>query len=159
MTPQEALEKIATCLCAQLTDCGPEVCFCGVVPGDVVAADYGGGCESGCGGIAWVRMQLAYPSKILGAQNTDPQNCDLAMGMDIEIGVLRCISAGDDAGNAPSAAELLAATQQQTADLMAMWKALSCCGFGKDMIIGAYTPAGPAGGLVGGSFLLSIQVF
>lgn len=154
----DAIEKVATCLCAALVAAGgPPVCFCGVLAGEAIAADYGAPCDNACG-MAWVRMINAYPSKVLGAQNTDEGNCDLMLGIDFEVGVLRCITVGDDAGNPPTPAQWLAASQLQMSDLMAMRSALVCCGFGRDMIVGIYTPIGPQGAMVGGSFQAAIQV-
>jgi hypothetical protein len=155
---QDALQTLASCLCAAVqASGGPTPCFCGVVPGDGIAADYA--CNEGCdGGMAWVRLTSAYPSKVLGAQNTEEANCNLMLGLDFEVGILRCISAGDEQGNPPSAEELLAASDQQMTDLQTLRVAMTCCGYGKDMIVGPYTPVGPEGGLVGGFFTIAIQV-
>lgn len=155
---QDAIEKIATCLCAALEAAGgPTLCFCGVLAGEAVSADYGGPCGDACG-MAWVRFTNAYPSTVLGAQHTEAGNCATMLGLDVELGVLRCISPGDDSGNPPTPAQWLAATQLATSDMMAMRSALVCCGFGNDLIVGMYTPIGPQGGLVGGAFQAALQV-
>lgn len=150
------LTDLATCLCAQiLSDDLPPVCFCGVVPGEQVALDYSGDCEDACG-MAWVRLVMSYPSTVIGVPSVTPGNCGLGIGVDVEMGIVRCISVGGVDGQPPSPAELAAAAVLQQADLMAMWRAVSCCRNSNDWMIGVYTPFGPEGGLVGGTLTLSI---
>jgi len=148
-----ALDELATCLCAQIqTDGLPDVCACSVVPGEVVIPDMVGDCADGCG-QAWVRLITAYPSVVIGAPDVTPGNCGSSIGVEVELGVLRCIES-EDVG----IPELQDATQLQVADMLAMWRAVSCCRQSKDYQITAYTPLGPEGGLVGGSLAVSILV-
>jgi hypothetical protein len=158
----DRLTALAACLCAQITDPingVPDVCFCGIVPGESVPADYAGNCNKKCG-MAWVRLTSIYPANIVGAAIVEPGNCDYGIGMDVEMGILRCISVGSADGASPSPAELLAATQLQIADALVMQKALVCCDAipPKDVILGVYQSIGPEGGLVGGSFPMSMGV-
>lgn len=151
------VEELATCLCAQLlTDDLPPVCVCGVLPGAEAALEYAGDCDSACG-QAWVRLANAYPSTTIGVPSTRPGNCSSGIGIEIEVGVSRCVSVGD-ADEPPSPAELAVAAELQTADLLAMWRAVACCRSSKDWVVGAYTPFGPEGGLVGGTVTVAILV-
>lgn len=151
------LSDLATCLCAQIIeDELPPTCFCGVVPGDEVAMDYAGDCDDACG-MAWVRLVNAYPSTSIGSPIERPGNCAVGIGVEVVLGIARCIPLGDN-GEPPDPTDLAAASVLQQADMMAMWRAVSCCRSSKDWAIGNYTPFGPQGGLVGGILSLAILV-
>lgn len=154
------LEALAACLCAEIEDPAngvPGVCFCGVVPGDQPPAVYSGNCSDACG-MAWVRLVTMYPATGVGIAESRPIRCDPALGVDVEVGMLRCMSVGDERGNLPSLEEQHDAVALQMADSMVMLKALLCCdAFGSEVVIvGQYQPVGPQGGLVGGVFVASM---
>jgi hypothetical protein len=156
---QEKLEQIAACVCAQIEVDGlPATCFCGILPGAEVALDYAGDCADGVCGMAWVRLIGVYPSSVIGTPSEQPGNCSHLIGMDVELGIVRCASMPDDEGNPPAPADLQADAALQVADAMALRKAATCCAPERDFILGAYIPVGPAGGLVGGFWTLSLQV-
>jgi hypothetical protein len=150
VTPHEVLVDLAACLCASLTPEGQDdsgMCFCGILPGDNVAIDYIDDCET-CG-MAWVRLQRAYPAAGLGVAATDATNCNTPLGLDIEIGVVRCVPAGVN-GEAPRPEELLESAEQMNADLLAIRRAISCCGeIDVDYSVGEYAPVGPEGAVLG----------
>jgi len=154
------LEALAACLCAQIEDPDngvPKVCYCGVVPGDQPPAAYAGDCKVACG-MAWVRLATLYPATGVGVADSRPSRCTPALGIDVEVGILRCMSVGDERGNLPSAREQRDAVDLQMADSVVMLKALLCCeAFDSDVVIvGQYQPLGPQGGLVGGMFQASM---
>jgi hypothetical protein len=152
------LAELSTCLCAQLlTDDSPPVCACGLFPGAEVPMDYVGNCEGACG-QAWVRLANAYPSTTIGVATQVPGNCGLGIGVDIELGIARCVEVGDVDGQPPDPAVLAAAAVLQEADMMTMWRAVACCRSSKDWIVTNYTPFGPEGGVVLGTLLVSILV-
>ena len=152
--------ELAECLCAQIQDPEngvPDVCFCGIVPGEQAIGNYAGDCKNKCG-MAWVRLVSLYPMASIGQIDSTPGNCGVGVGIDVEMGIFRCISIGDEQGNLPSPAELLEATQLQIADALVMRKAVYCCDAipSKEVILANYTPVGPLGGLVGGTFRVSM---
>lgn len=156
----DRLSALAACLCGQIQDPVngvPDVCFCGIVPGDQAVGNYAGDCKDVCG-MAWVRLVQMYPMVSIGSPDVTPGNCGTGIGIDVELGILRCITVGDEQGNLPTAAELLAATQLQIADALIMRKAVQCCDAvpWKDTIVTTYTPSGPLGGLVGGMLNVSM---
>jgi hypothetical protein len=158
----ERLTVLATCLCAEIKNPAwgvPDVCFCGVVPGDAVFGMYAGDCNDVCG-MAWVRMVTVYPSHAVGSLITEPANCEYGLGVDVEMGITRCMSVGDEQGNLPSPAQQLAAVELQVADALIMQRALYCCDAipHKDVILGQYQTIGPEGGLIGGTFTMSMAV-
>lgn len=148
---------LADCLCTQIV---PDVCFCGVVPGEAPAFDYHGDCDTACG-MAWVRLANAYPAAMPGVPSEQPGNCAVALGVEVEVGVARCIGVGNDTGGPPTYDELLQSTELQVADMLAMRRAVVCCDalVAKDTTISAYSPFGPDGGMVGGTMTVSTIVY
>lgn len=153
----EVLDELATCLCAQIEVDGlPPTCFCGVLPGAEVALEYMGDCSGACG-QAWVRLATSYPSVSIGVPLDRANNCAAGIGLEIELGVMRCLDVGD--GPEPPPPALMAdAALLQSSDMMAMYRAVACCRRSKDYIIGQYTPLGPEGGVVGGTLAIGILV-
>lgn len=155
------MNTLVTCLCAQIVaDGGVEPCFCGLMPGEVPLADYTS-CDGSQDGMAWVRLVNAYPSVQLGAATTQPGNCGAMLGADIEVGVLRNMPAGDDRGNPPTLAQMNAAVIQAVNDAASARRAILCCNdslAGIDVMLGQWSPMGPQGGLVGGTWTLAVQV-
>jgi hypothetical protein len=154
----EVMNDLVTCLCDGLKDAGlPDTCFCGVVPGEVAAQEYTGSCDDACG-MAWVRLTAAYPSNSPGIPFETTGNCVVPLGADIEMGVTRCMTIGAEDGSPPTQDELGEATALQIMDMLAMRSAVLCCPSltAKDYILGPYTPFGPQGGLVGGTWQVSV---
>lgn len=156
------VEAISACLCAEILDPAngvPDVCFCGVVPGEAPSAMYAGNCKDKCG-MAWTRLVSMYPANGVGVPLGTVARCDTGIGIEVEVGILRCMSVGDERGNPPSAQEQHDAAELQAADAMVMWKALLCCQAipHGDVILSRYTPIGPEGGLVGGLIQVALAV-
>lgn len=155
---------IAECLCRTIAENElPGLCFCGIIAGDQPydATGVGGECdEDEVDGQAWVRLALGYPSMSTGVADTTPNNCaSKGFGFDLEVGIMRGIRI-EERGLELPAEEMLAATQLQIADMLTIQQALLCCNGlnGEDFIIGQYRPIGPEGGLVGGSWTVSVTL-
>lgn len=156
-----ALERLAVCLCAQIiADGSPATCFCGVSPGSGFSPDLLQCEDTESCGIAFVQLQSSYPSQTVGVVDQTPGNCGVTIGFDAVIGVLRCFPLQDDGSNPPPETQL-ELFRQQTLDMESMRRALICCDWlpSKDVIVGQYTPVGPEGELIGGTFQLFGQVF
>lgn len=157
------LVDLAACLCAEIEadrDRYPgteEMCFCGVVPGEQYLDMAGVGDCDGAAGQAWVRLAGAYPSTQPGVAEVSPDNCAMPLGFDIELGILRFFGMEDD-GQPWSAAEVLAAALLQTRDVGIIQRAVNCCESlpAKSFVLGQYTPIGPEGFLMGGTWTLSV---
>lgn len=157
----DLLETLAACLCAQIeSDGAPATCFCGVIPGDAAIGDYAGDCSDGSCGMAWVRLVNVYPATTVGQPDESSNNCASMLGLNIEIGLMRCVSIGNEDGSQPDAGTLLAEAEQQHQDAMSMWRAVACCTglTSKDYVLGSYVPMGPMGGYMGGSWNLSVMI-
>jgi hypothetical protein len=161
MTPSEVLVNLAACVEATLQDEGlAPVCFNGVVPGDGISAAWGAECDDGgpCG-MAWTRLVLAYPATAVGQQDQTPGNCGAGIGLDIEVGILRCTPVGlQDAET--EEVDALASSMEVLNDMLALRKAIQCCTSlpSKDVVLGSWTPMGPLGGLVGGAWGLFVAL-
>lgn len=151
----DAISALATCLCAQIVADGlPDVCFCGVIPGEAAAAMYQGECTKKCG-MAWVRLITVTPASGVGVPSEQPGNCSVGIGYEAEMGILRCTPIGT-ATTPPTQAQLLGAAELQQADMMSMRRAVACCSGSKDWKVGVYTPMGPGGGMVGGAWSVTM---
>lgn len=154
-TPYALLTDIAACLCAEL---GDGLCFCGVVPGREFAHDYIWTCDTdGPCGAAWVRLVTAYPADGVGVRQQNPTGCGTSLGLDVEVGVLRCVEQPSN-GKAPTEEMLAVAAEEQLGDLVAIRRMLSCCSSLTDLdyTLGTYTPIGPRGAVAGGTWSLSV---
>lgn len=160
MNPTELLEHLAECLCDTIKNSrGPDVCFCGVVFGDGVVADFAGGCRDGRQGMAWVRMTSMYPAEGINVVSERVNNCGSTIGMDLEVGMLRPVVTMDSRGEGPTAEQYLAAAQRANDDAVLMLQAIRCCDLDNrdiDAIVGTYQPAGPEGGLFGGTWPMAV---
>ena len=114
-------------------------------------------------GVAWVRLAglaLADTPGQDGPQRNAAGNlCGVVQWTaTVEIGVQRCPTFGD-AHKLPTAAEARADTQRQLADMRTMLSAMRCC-FGRiqDVTPGEYTPIGPEGLCLGGSWTATLTL-
>jgi hypothetical protein len=158
VTPAELLVNLSACVETTLAEKSrPTLCFNGPIPGDGVTSDWFGECEDGgpCG-MGWVRLITAYPSTTVGQANTATGNCGKGLGLDIEVGILRCTSVSLPEDVEVEENEALERTEEVLADMLALREAITCCSDlpSSDFILGAWSPMGPLGGLVGGVWTL-----
>jgi hypothetical protein len=153
------LKTISECLCNTIESSQvPNVCFCGVVPGDGIVADFAGNCRDERQGMAWVRQTSIYPAAGLNVVDETANNCKTGFGMDLELGILRPMVTIDDRGNPPSPEQYEESAALMNDDALVMVKALQCCDALDEVeyVLGQYTPAGPLGGMVGGSWVVAV---
>jgi hypothetical protein len=143
------LNGLSACLCAELTVAQDEAsiplpCLCTTLPGAVVAYDV-----YAEGGMAWSRLAAITPV------TTNIGFCAVEFDVTVEVGITRCGPVMDEAGNPPSEAEQLAASMLQNFDMGILHKVLTCCTVPKSFSftsMGTYTPVGPDGGVIGGTW-------
>lgn len=160
MSLEEVLCDLAACLCAELTPAGavePDLCYCDVAPGAIFAHDYSWECDDKCG-AAWVRLANGYNAEGLGIPSQN-QGCGTLVGMDIEMGVIRCLEQ-EERGKPPTAESMRAAFNQQISDMLAIRRAVRCCeALGDlDYLLGVYQPIGPTGMVVGGTWTITLVI-
>lgn len=139
------------CLCEVIAARGllPGDCFCGILPGDSPSWDYSNG-------MAWVRLIDSYPSTTFPSPNTTPRaSCAAMLVATLEVGILQCAPGIDGSNNLPTQADQFESARLQIAGMRAMQQAIVCCE--TDLVVlGNYTPVGPQGGLVGGTWQINI---
>lgn len=152
------LVELNACLCAELGDASP--CFCGILMGADVPVEYAGQCEDENCGAAYVRVVNSYPSVDFPEPDVSA-SCNSVMAYSLAVGVLRCVSLGDDDGTPPSPEEMNELTLQMLSDMQAIRRAIQCC-LGSNFedleyVLGAYTPLPMQGGVAGGETLLTVR--
>lgn len=151
------LVKLTDCLCTELVSSGlPPTCICSPMPGEAIAADY----VSKDQGMAWVRVSSVYPSSIFPAQDQSASGCAVEIAVQLEVGVLYCAPVTEGrSNNPPGLGRMFDSTRLQMATMAAMLRAIECClgrASRKGVALGAYTPLGPEGGVVGGSWQVTV---
>jgi hypothetical protein len=156
-TAAEMMDIVLASLVVELrADGTEEVCAAALYPGDGAPLDY-----AECGGMAWVRLITAAPSTSFPAPNGSVDNCALTLAYNLEVAVMRPAPIPEQfAGGVPDLptdAEHTAATHAQLADMEAMYRAFKRAAKDIEMtLVGSYTPVGPIGGTVGGSWTISV---
>jgi len=152
------LVALAACLCEMLEEEARPTCFCGVVPGGPeVAYDYCGteDCDDGSCGMAYVRLGNAYPTTDFPLPEEQwVQPYTATMAYPVEVGIMRCFATGGVNGAPPTADEYYEASRVQLLDMRTIKRAIECCASNVDVqyVLGDYTPEGPQGGCLGGSW-------
>lgn len=132
--------------------------------GDAVAADIGQTFDECCEGLAWVRPAGFYMSGTQTSPFPSPSTdeaifaCGVpAWGFSMEMGALRCIPTN----HRLTCTEWTNVTAQQLADAKAMRAAVCCLEAAHDpgdVALGTWSPLGPAGGCLGGTWTVSFLV-
>jgi hypothetical protein len=152
MDVSKVLVDLAACLCQKA---GGSLCFCGVLPGQTVVDMSGTECDPA--GQGWVRLINAYPSERVGVPSQTVNNLGLALGFGVEVGIMRHFPISSEP---LTDEEILDASLTQIGDMEVIRSAILCCDSlnPKDFILNTYTPIGPAGGLVGGQWTISVSL-
>lgn len=142
--------QVRDCLCETLTARGlmPGDCFCGIFPGDLAPWFYRQG-------MAWVRMTDTFPTTSFPQQATPASSCASFLAAELEVGVLHCAPTFGPDKIPPSQEEQFEAARLQLATMRAIQQAIVCCDI-EYKALGSYTPAGPQGGLYGGSWTMTV---
>lgn len=108
-------------------------------------------------GQAWVRLAQAFPTVQFPNQTQDwRSSCGTNLAYVIEVGIIRCAPQMSEGGDMPTAEEEFEATRLQMADMAAMRLAIQCCFARRPALLGAYTPLGPEGLALGGTWSVTI---
>ena len=145
------LFALSECVCNELatTGAGP-MCWCGIYPGAQVSLEYCEECSDGLCGMGWVRLVTANPSTSFPIPEVQP-NCRAEVAWMIEVGAVRCIPSPED-GAIPPAEDMAMYAADQMQDAHALYRALLCCE-APSMLVQSWTPIGPDGGCLGGTWL------
>jgi hypothetical protein len=151
-----AVTALISCLCEEMVKAGlGPLCLCGPLPGSDISLDYG------TEGMAWVRVASAWPSSSFPSQDPGGRgSCTAPLAIQLEVGAARCAPSPSEDGDLPTMAEQFEATRLQMADMAAMRRAIQCCQVAdshRQMTLGAYTPNGPTGGVLWGTWAVFVE--
>jgi hypothetical protein len=136
------------------------LCAVTIYPGTMVPYDFAVDSDNECtGGQAWVRLLTSFPTKDYPTPDTRLSNCSAELGLMLEVGIVRPAAVMEQ-----FATEVSIPTPEQEFDLsMALiddmvWMkeavARTKADY-SDLILGAWTPYGPDGGAVGGTWTVT----
>lgn len=152
------LVALAGCVETQLKSANLVTCFGGVVSGDGVDMSEIG--ESGA--MWWVRLANLTVTAPGGEGNGTPA-CKPVFLANVGVGYATCYPINED-GRAMSEEQQLASSDLVHAAMMALYRAMACCdwyatgsGIGRIAVV-TWTPSGPNGGVLGGEWLLQIEI-
>lgn len=115
-------------------------------------------CNGDCEGVLWTRTAGAFPSVDFPNPQSAVSRGPIILAEQFEVGIVRGMSVPSK-GQAYESDDFTRYTQRQHADMAAILNAI--CGYfrGLDIsfIIGNYTPYGPQGACVGGSWLVTAR--
>lgn len=104
---------------------------------------------------AWVRVMGVTPFG--GVDSFGGDSCSVALRLELEVGVLRCIEIAED-GEAPSASDVLVAAMQSMTDMLALQCAALECDVWESVDLGTWSPSGPLGGQYGGTWTFTVEL-
>lgn len=147
-----------------LTEAGvrEQLCALSIYPGVGVPFDYAADSEGCTGGMGWIRMFSGFPS----AQYPAPENslrgsCTAPPAFMVEIGLVRPAGVIDQelgGVTVPSPEEEFDLSMALIDDMMLMREAvLRTKAKYSDVILGAWSPTGPDGGAVGGTWTITVS--
>lgn len=136
----------------------PVLDFTSVQPGSQPVIDHVGNGKQ-CSELV-VNLVSTFPTQ--GFPNPDPDgSCGTELAYEIQVAVFRCakVPKGNSASNLrlPTEVDMLESTRLHTADMAAMHRAICKALKGKrKYVLRGFTPYGPEGGAVGGTWLLVV---
>lgn len=161
MTLKEMIAVLLEELTAGLDDAGILDTMCAVTafPGTAVPVDYVGSSDS-CGAMAWVRHLTSYPSVSFPAGDVSLDSCHSTLAHSMEVGIIRPAPIPESDGSEvelPDDLEHLNTAFDLADDMILMRDAITRAAKTIDLVIlGSYTPVGPEGGAVGGTWTVTV---
>lgn len=149
------LVKMLGCLEAEFTRSGLSSSHFTLVHGAEYALDMLG--EGECEARVWVHLITAFPSAAFPSVDETTSMVASPLAYEVQVGVARCAPTVDRRYT-PSVEEYLDAARMQMADMAAMRRAICAClvEAEREFVLATYEPQGPLGGLVWGTWTLTI---
>lgn len=157
MTLQEMLAELLERLSAEIKAKGREDRYCSVTiqPGNAVVFDFG---DEECSGSAWVRLVSANPTASFPTPANSLNDCVVTLAFTVEVGMIGpAPQLNESLGEfiVPSDVELFEGSMRQAEELQMMFDAIRKADI-PEKIIGDYAPQGPEGGVMGGTWTVTI---
>lgn len=146
----QLLTGLAQCVKNELAAADIEVCDTFLVTGEAIAIDHMGI------GVAWVREVTTTITEVDGTSTACAQPWRVAL----EVAIVLCLPLQEE----PLSVDQHLAMAVKVSDAKsALWKAIACCptwrpANKRTMSVTRWQPAGPTGGVVGGAWLLTVDV-
>lgn len=123
------LARLSDCLCQELAAAGgPGLCYCGMWLGSAQPPLGLADCSKGDCGVAWVRVNSAFPSSVFPQPDAGSgSKCSAPMAYEVEIGVARCAPAPQGRDMFPDKQAIFDAQRLYMGDMRAAKRALLCC--------------------------------
>jgi hypothetical protein len=158
LTAKEMMDIVLAAQVVEFRKAGTDdLCAMSLYPGEAAPLDY-----AECGGMLWVRLITAYKTSTFPAADNGVNKCaQTTLALSLEIAVMRPAPIPDDFtggfADLPDDAEHTASTHSQLDDMEAMERAITKASkhLGQT-VVGSYTPVGPVGGTVGGSWQIVV---
>lgn len=135
-----------------------ELCSLTIQSGNAVVIDYGTG--EGCAGMGWIRLVSSAPTVRFPAADVSVDNCMYSLAHVIEMGLMRPSPLPDEfAGTVslPDDEEYKETALRQSDDMDLMYRAMQAARNSIPLsVVGTYTPQGPDGGAVGGTWSITV---
>jgi hypothetical protein len=161
MTLREMIAILLEELSSALDDADMLESMCTVTafPGTAVPVDYVG-VDASCGSMAWVRHVTSYPTVRFPNADASLENCHSTLAHILEVGMLRRSPIPESDGKSvelPDDLEHLNSAFDLADDMVLMKRAITRAAQSiAFVILGTYTPAGPEGGAVGGTWSFTV---
>jgi hypothetical protein len=161
MSLRDMLAVVLQELSAGLDEAGmlDSMCALTVFPGNAVPVDYIGS-DGSCGAMGWVRHVSSAPTVRFPAADVSIDNCTYTLAHLLEVGIIRPSPIPESDGQTvelPDDLAHLGAALELADDMILMKNAIARAAKSIDFVIlGSYTPIGPEGGAVGGSWSLTV---
>lgn len=153
VTAVQAQAALLESLIARIKEAGWEEDYCSLTlqPGNTVIFDWGP--DSECRGTAWVRLITATPSLEVGKNG-----CAQWLNYLIEVGMAGPVPGLDvtlSEFTPPGDEELFEAAQRQGDEMQLMFRAIRAAAL-EEVALGDYQPQGPEGGVLGGTWTVTV---
>lgn len=154
-TLKQMTDILVAHLQVEINKLGPDrICSIGKQPGDSVVLDY-----IECGAMAWVRLVDTVPSINGSSYDITPDSCVWGKAHQMEMGLFRKSPLPTETLGElqmPTEEELTAAADAQYDDMEAMDRAIMNARKELELLQGTYTPVGPVGGALGGTWAFTL---
>lgn len=144
---------LLACAQKQLEDCGFNLCWIGPQVGEQPDLSY----VFEDGSMAWVRLTTI---QTIESQAGAQLQCATRISADLELGFATCYVIDND-GKGPNTEEAVNIFTESTKAMLALRRAILCCDWAgkwrKTLNITDWEPIGPSGGIVGGTWGISVE--